>query len=144
MNYYNQMPYFIIVPRQNMPYMNNNTQMYPPMPTMQQPMPALPSSIPSAPMPVVPDFTEEGVQPLQEIQPAPETVENSQYVPGYLKSQIGKQVRVEFLVGSTAPLVDRIGTLIGVGASYILIRPVGTDDTLLCDMYSIKFITFYY
>lgn len=79
-----------------------------------------------------------------ELMPAPETVESTNYVAGYLKTQIGRNVRVEFLVGTNAPLVDRIGTLVGVGASFILIRPTDTDDITLCDLYSIKFVTFYY
>lgn len=80
--------------------------------------------------------------PLMGDQP-PLTVESTLYVPGYLNTQIGATMRVEFLIGSTGPTVDRIGTLLKVGISYILIRPVGTDDTLLCDMYSIKFVTIY-
>ncbi|OGO85039.1 MAG: hypothetical protein A2Y24_05245 [Clostridiales bacterium GWE2_32_10] len=73
----------------------------------------------------------------------PQILKGIYYIPGFLKTQIGKMLRVEFLVGSTGPLVDRIGTLLSVGASYILLRPIGTDDTLLCDIYSIKFVTVY-
>ena len=65
----------------------------------------------------------------------PQILEGTYYIPGFLKTQIGKMLRVEFLVGSTGPLVDRIGTLLSVGASYILLKPIGTDDTLLCDIY---------
>ena len=118
------------------------------MPGMQGGIPtALPSGFPTgpsyAPFPTMQSLPST-VMPGTEIQPAPETVQSTQYVAGYLKSQIGKRVRVEFLVGSSGPLVDRVGTLVGVGASYILIRPVDSDDILLCDLYSIKFVTFYY
>lgn len=65
------------------------------------------------------------------------------YVPGYLKTQIGKKVKVEFLIG-TNMLVDREGTLVAVGASFIIINEVETDDLLLCDLYSIKFVRFYF
>jgi len=41
-------------------------------------------------------------------------------------------------------LVDREGTLVDVGTSYIIIREVDTDDLLLADLYSIKFVRFYY
>lgn len=64
------------------------------------------------------------------------------YTQAYLKTQIGKKVRVEFLIG-TSMTTDRIGILTDVGISYIIIKPVGTDDRLLCDIYSIKFVTFY-
>lgn len=73
----------------------------------------------------------------------PETVMNIEFTQGYLKTQIGKRVKVEFLIG-TNMLIDREGTLVDVGASYIVIREVDTDDLLLCDMYSIKFVRFYY
>ncbi len=72
-----------------------------------------------------------------------ETVLSTAYTQGYLKTQIGRQVKVEFLIG-TNMLVDREGTLMEVGTSYIIIRETETDDLLLCDMYSIKFVRFYY
>lgn len=65
-----------------------------------------------------------------------------QYTQGYLKTQIGKKIKVEFLIG-TNMLIDREGTLMDVGISYIIIREVETDDLLLCDIYSIKFVRFY-
>lgn len=73
----------------------------------------------------------------------PQTLENKYYTPGYLKTQIGKLVRLEFLIGTTGPLIDRIGTLLDVGASYVLIQPIASNDTLLTDLYSIKFVTIY-
>jgi hypothetical protein len=66
-----------------------------------------------------------------------------EYTQGYLKTQIGKRVKVEFLIG-TNMWIDREGTLIDVGISYIIINEVETDDLLLCDIYSIKFVRFYY
>lgn len=73
----------------------------------------------------------------------PETVLSTAYTQGYLKTQIGRHVKVEFLIGSNM-FVDREGTLMEVGTSYIIIRETETDDLLLCDMYSIKFVRFYY
>ena len=49
-------------------------------------------------------------------------------------------MRVEFLIG-TNNLVDRIGILEDVGASYILLRSFENDSLVYCDIYSIKFIT---
>ena len=66
-----------------------------------------------------------------------------EYTQGYLKTQIGKRIKIEFLIG-TNMLIDREGTLIDVGISYVIIREVETDDLLLCDIYSIKFVRFYY
>ncbi|QEY35959.1 hypothetical protein FL966_08030 [Caproiciproducens galactitolivorans] len=66
-----------------------------------------------------------------------------QYLNGFLRTQIGRPVLVEFLIG-TNTLVDRSGTLLGVGVNYILLQEAETDDLLACDFYNIKFIKFYY
>ncbi len=66
-----------------------------------------------------------------------------EYTQGYLKTQIGRRVKIEFLIG-TNMLVDREGTLVDVGISYVIINEIETDDLLLCDIYSIKFVRFYF
>lgn len=73
-------------------------------------------------------------------QNSPEILTNSIYTPAFLREQIGKLMRVEFLIG-TNNLVDRIGILEDVGASYILLRSLESDSLVYCDIYSIKFIT---
>lgn len=73
-------------------------------------------------------------------QDSPEILTNSIYTPAFLRTQIGKLMRVEFLIG-TNNLVDRVGYLQDVGASYILLRAVESDTVTFCDIYSIKFIT---
>lgn len=70
----------------------------------------------------------------------PEVLTNNIYTPAFLRGQIGKLMRVEFLIG-TNNLVDRIGILADVGASYILLRSFENDSLVYCDLYSIKFIT---
>lgn len=82
--------------------------------------------------------------PITDItQPQPMTTESLQYLNGFLKSQIGRRVHVEFLLG-TNTMTDRTGTLLGVGANYILMRETDSDDLLVCDFYNIKFVTVYY
>lgn len=76
-------------------------------------------------------------------QPAPVTAESLQYMNGFLRTQIGRIVQVQFLIG-TNTLVDRMGLLLAVGANYILLNEIETDDILVCDFYNIKFIRFYY
>ena len=71
---------------------------------------------------------------------SPEILTNPIYTPAFLREQIGKLMRVEFLIG-TNNLVDRIGILEDVGASYILLRSFENDSLVYCDIYSIKFIT---
>ncbi len=71
----------------------------------------------------------------------PTTLESTYYIAGLLNSFVGSRVRVQFLLGTSAPLVDVLGTLMQVGANYIVIQPVETDDLMVCDMFSIKFVT---
>ncbi len=73
-------------------------------------------------------------------QNSPEIMTNPIYTSGFLREQIGKMMRVEFLIG-TNNMVDRIGILQDVGASYILLRSFENDSLVYCDIYSIKFIT---
>lgn len=69
----------------------------------------------------------------------PEPIQSTLYIAGYLKTQIGKLVKVEFLIGNST--TDRTGVLVNVGVSYIIIRPIDVNGLLLCDLYSIKFVT---
>ena len=71
---------------------------------------------------------------------SPEMLTNNIYTPAFLRENIGKLMRVEFLIG-TNNLVDRTGILIDVGASYILLRALESDVITYADLYSIKFIT---
>lgn len=73
-------------------------------------------------------------------QNSPEILTNNIYTPAFLREQIGRLMRVEFLIGTTN-LTDRIGILEDVGASYILLRSVESNNLIYCDIYSIKFIT---
>lgn len=137
--FYNQMPTMPIQPIQPMMPMGTVTGAMPsPMGGVQVipgttsgAMPTTIGSIPIAP-----------VSPL-----APETLEGTpvmdiQYTQGWLTTQIGQRVKIEFLIG-TNMLIDREGTLLEVGISYIIINEVETDDLLLCDIYSIKFVRIY-
>ena len=67
----------------------------------------------------------------------PETLTNSIYTPAFLRNYIGKLLKVEFLIGTTN-LQDRIGILLEVGASYIVLRSVQDNNLLYCDIFSIK------
>ena len=73
-------------------------------------------------------------------QDSPETLTNNIYTPAFLRENIGKLMRVEFLIG-TNNLVDRTGILVDAGASYILLRALESDIITYADIYSIKFIT---
>ena len=75
-------------------------------------------------------------------EPQPMTTQSIEFMNGFLRTQIGKTVRVEFLIG-TGTLVDKFGTLLAVGANYLVLRQAETDDIVVCDFFTIKFVTFY-
>lgn len=114
------------------------------MPTQQQAMLQMPMQQPAMRIqPSEPEvrFTEFDQLPM--LPDFPVTTESIQYLNGFLRTQIGRRVRVEFLIG-TSSFVDKEGILIGVGVNYILINETDTDDITACDFYNIKFIRFYY
>ena len=62
---------------------------------------------------------------------SPEVLTNNIYTPAFLREQIGKLIRVEFLIG-TNNLTDRTGILEDVGVSYILLRSIECGNLLYC------------
>ncbi len=75
--------------------------------------------------------------------PFPVTAESIQYLNGFIRTQIGRRAQIQFLMGN-AELIEKDGFLLGVGANYILINEIGTNDITACDFYNIKFIRFLY
>lgn len=67
---------------------------------------------------------------------------DTQYTQGYLKTQIGKKVKIVFLLGANL-VQDRTGTLLDVGISYVLLKDFESPSNILCDIYSIKFVNIY-
>ena len=65
---------------------------------------------------------------------------NELNTPAFLRQYIGRLVRVEFLIGTNF-LEDRIGILLEVGNSYIVLRSIQDGNLIYCDIYSIKFVT---
>ncbi|MEY8000434.1 hypothetical protein AB8U03_09555 [Clostridium sp. Mt-5] len=77
-----------------------------------------------------------------EMAPGSPIQQDTNYIQGYLRTQIGKRVRVTFLLG-TGTLQDRTGILENVGISYIILREEGTNASELADIYSIKFVVIF-
>lgn len=75
--------------------------------------------------------------------PYPVTAESVQYLNGFIRTQIGRRVTIDFLIGSNN-MVSKSGYLLGAAADYILINELDTNDLTTCDFYNIKFIRFYY
>lgn len=72
----------------------------------------------------------------------PEALTNPVYIPAYLAQNIGQWLRVEFMLGNS--LIHRTGQLIEVGASFIVLKTINPSTTIVCDIYSIRFITIAY
>ena len=70
----------------------------------------------------------------------PPTVLDPGYIPAYLRTQIGKRVRAEFNIGTNL-YIDRTGFLREVGISYFVLEDYVTRVRIMCDLYSLKFLT---
>lgn len=66
-----------------------------------------------------------------------------QYMNGFLRTQIGRYVRVEQLIGS-GNTEERFGFLVGVGNNYLLLQDISDGNILVVDFYSVKFVYIYF
>lgn len=71
------------------------------------------------------------------------TRESLQYLNGFIRTQIGRRVTIDFLIGSDN-LQSKTGYLLAVAQNYLLINELDTNDVTACDLYTMKFIRFYY
>lgn len=71
------------------------------------------------------------------------TRESLQYLNGFIRTQIGRRVTIDFLVGSDT-MQSRTGYLLAVAQNYLLLNELDTNDVTACDLYTMKFIRFYY
>lgn len=86
-----------------------------------------------------PTRTSDGQMPLFDRE-GPPPIMDILYVPGYLTSLIGKGVRAEFVVG-TNMFLDKTGILREVGVNYFVLEDFITRARIMCDLYSVKFVT---
>lgn len=126
-------------------YPNTSSNLPAPMPTpaasMQNPYNTTTSGEWSQPIPTNPNMPTSPVSLWQGI-PAdqlPPTLTQPIYTPGYLMLHIGDLMRVEFLIGNFT--TDRVGRLKQVGASFIVLDALDRSSEIVCDIYSIKFVT---
>ena len=75
----------------------------------------------------------------QSISFTPETLTNMSFLPAYLSQYIGHWVRADFFIGET--IEQRVGVLHEVGASYFILEAIEPQTLLVCDMFSVKFVT---
>lgn len=65
--------------------------------------------------------------------------DNIQYLNGFLRTLIGKEVECEFLVG-TNNTVKENGILSTVGINYFVLVQPETKSSCICDYYALKFV----
>lgn len=75
----------------------------------------------------------------QSISFTPETLTNMIFLPAYLSQFIGHWIRADFFIGDT--IEQRVGVLHEVGASYFILEAIEPQTLLVCDMFSVKFVT---
>ncbi len=95
---------------------------------------------------VTPDAPSFSVPPNPLLPPGyQETLDYSslQYANGFYRTQIGRYVRVDQLLGSNS-MTTQEGFLIGVGYNYIILQEGFTGNILVVDIYSIKNMYVYY
>lgn len=101
-------------------------------------VPAVPSVQPGASSALL--LPAQPIQPSN--QPESELLYNDEYLNAILQKFVGHKVQVEFLIG-TNTLLDRSGYLLEVGANYLILNELETDDLLICDFYAVKFVRVY-
>ncbi len=62
---------------------------------------------------------------------------------GFLRTQIGRYMKIEQLVGSNT-IQDRYGFLVGVGSNFILLQEITTGNIMVLDIFSIRLSYIYY
>ncbi|MPM21703.1 hypothetical protein SDC9_68148 [bioreactor metagenome] len=79
-------------------------------------------------------------QPDVSFQQGPPFSTDPGYIPYFLRSNIGKSVRAEFIVGSNQ-FVDKTGRLLEVGINYFVLEDFISRARVMCDLYSVRFVT---
>lgn len=113
---------------------------------IQQSIPGVPNPNPVPPGGILPENPQFQVPANPLLPPGYQEIlsyENLQYMNGFLRTQIGKYLRVEQLITSSQ-IEDRFGYLVGVGLNYILLQQAGTGNISAVDYYSIKYVYVYY
>ena len=78
---------------------------------------------------------------LPDTQQGPPPATERGYIPYFLASNIGRSVRAEFIIGSNQ-YVDKTGILSEVGINYFVLTDPSLRTKTMCDLYSVKFVTF--
>lgn len=93
------------------------------------------------PMPNNPNMPNQPSMPWEDTPSTevPPVMTDREYLQGYLQTLIGESVRIDFLIG-TNTFLDKSGILLDVGVDYVVLQEDETDDYIVADLYSIKFV----
>ena len=69
--------------------------------------------------------------------------ETIQALNGFMRTQIGRYMKIEQLVGSNT-IEDRFGFLVGVGTNFIILQEITTGNIMVIDIFSIRLTYVYY
>ena len=69
--------------------------------------------------------------------------DSAQYMNGFLRTQIGRGMLVQQLIGSGST-VDRYGFLVGVGNNYLLLQDYTNGNIMVIDFYTVKYVYIYF
>ena len=78
-------------------------------------------------------------EPIMDMEGPPPATEEG-YIPAFLRRNIGRIVRAEFIIGSNQ-YTDRNGRIIEVGTNYFVLEDINSRTHIMCDLYSVKFVT---
>lgn len=70
-------------------------------------------------------------------------VESVQAFVGFLRTQIGRYMRIEQLVGSNT-IEDRYGFLVGIGTNFVILQEITSGNIMVIDLFSIRLTYIYY
>jgi hypothetical protein len=114
----------------------------PPLQSVNPATPISPIANPATPLsPTIPSTPMPPIYPPMQQGPPPVTL--ADYIPGYLASVIGRNIKAEFIVGASQ-YVEKSGRLIDVGVNYFVLQDINSHTNIMCDLYSVKFVTVLY
>ena len=123
-------------------YDNNPYNACDAIPTVKSISPATPTSpIANPATPLSPTIPAHPVPPISPpMQQGPPPVTEADYIPGYLASNIGKNIKAEFIVGASQ-YVEKTGKLVQVGVNFFVLNDPNSRVDIMCDLYSVRFVT---
>lgn len=62
---------------------------------------------------------------------------------GFLRTQIGRYMRVEQLMGSNI-VENRYGFLVGIGSNFIILQEITSGNIMVVDLFTIRLTYIYY